>query len=287
MRDLEERRRRQAEIFDKTRRANDSRSGGSLVRKQVSDQRYWLEIWDSIGERVSEEHTADLVSRAVEDVQRVSEGHNVAYGWSGGKDSLALQIVMDMAGITECVFVITDLEYESFLKWATDRMPDGCEVAHRAEVNLHWLHDKPEMLFPPDSEASAKWFAAVQHAGQAEYITRRNISLMHLGRRSLDGNMTGQNGHTRSRRGNFYNPIRGWTHEEVLAVLHYHSVELPPIYRWPRGFQVGTGPWPARQFCRTVEHGWSEVFEIDEKVVRQASRVFSSAKDFLIRRGPV
>jgi 3'-phosphoadenosine 5'-phosphosulfate sulfotransferase (PAPS reductase)/FAD synthetase len=279
-RTLEERRSRQREIFDRTLRQNDSRSGGSLIRKQVSDQRYWLEIWDSIGDRVTRAHVDEIVTRAVEDVQRVSSG-TVAYGWSGGKDSLALQIVMEAAGYPECVFVITDLEYESFLKWATDRMPDGCEVNARSEVNLHWLVERPEQLFPPDAEASAKWFAAVQHAGQADYIKRRNIDLMHLGRRSMDGNMTGKDGFTKSRRGNFYNPIRDWSHEDVLAVLHYHDIELPPIYRWPRGFQVGTGPWPARQFCRTVDHGWGEVFQIDPSIVRVAANHFTSAKQFL------
>lgn len=281
MRTLDERRQRQTEIFDKTMRANDGRSGSvSLVRKQVSDQRYWLSVWETIGDRVTRAHVDEIVTRAVEDVQRVSTG-NVAYGWSGGKDSLALEIVMDAAGITECVFVITDLEYESFLKWATDRMPDGCEVAHRVEINLPWLVERPEMLFPPDAEASAKWFAAVQHTGQSEYIKRRGVQLMHLGRRSMDGNMTGKDGFTRSRRGAFYNPIRHWTHEDVLGVLYHYDIELPPIYRWPRGFQVGTGPWPARQFCRTIEHGWGEVHEIDSAIVHAAAARIPSARAFL------
>jgi 3'-phosphoadenosine 5'-phosphosulfate sulfotransferase (PAPS reductase)/FAD synthetase len=288
-RTLEQRRAKQAQVFDRIEQQNRGQRS-TLIRKQVSGQQHWQRVWAGINaadKRVHERATA-LIDEGVRETELAMATHGLGatpvYGWSGGKDSLALELVMDAAGIGECCFVITELEWPAFLAWATDRMPDGCSVVHRAEINLRWLNSHPDLLFPPDANASAKWFSAVQHTGQQQYLRGRN-ALMFLGRRKMDGNVTGTDGYTESKRGRFFNPIREWTHEDVLMVLKVSGKELPPTYGWPRGYQVGTGPWPARQFCRGVEHGWGECWQIDQDVVRQAARFIPSGQSFMLKYG--
>lgn len=284
---LEQRRAKQAANYDRLASASRRTGAQRLNRKQVSpNQDQWWDIWHRCDRMVSREHVNARVKRAagmIDTLRTVLPGHGrVAFAWSGGKDSLALEIVCREAGIKECVFVITDLEWPEFLQWATDNMPDGCSVVHRPEINLPWLADHPDMLFPPDAQASGKWFANVQHVGQRSYYLAAELDLILMGRRRLDGNYTGKTGLTASRsRGRTYNPLYDWSHEETLALLKHYRVNMPPTYSWPRGFQVGTGPWPARQFCRDVNHGWWEVQKIDPSIVHQAAKVLPSAAEYL------
>ena len=55
----------------------------------------------------------------------------------------------------------------------------------------------------------------------------------------------------------------------------------PPFYRWNRGYRCGTHSWAARQWCKDVNDGWRETYEIDRSIVHFASKHFNSAKEFL------
>ena len=72
-----------------------------------------------------------------------------------------------------------------------------------------------------------------------------------------------------------------WTHEQVLAYIYYYNLEMPPIYNWKNGYLCGTHPWPARQWTKSVENAWAEVYEIDKYIVTEAAKYIGSANDFL------
>ena len=72
-----------------------------------------------------------------------------------------------------------------------------------------------------------------------------------------------------------------WTHEQVLAYIHYYNLAMPPIYDWKNGYLCGTHPWPARQWTGSTENAWSEIYEIDSSIVNEAAEYFESAKAFL------
>jgi len=76
-----------------------------------------------------------------------------------------------------------------------------------------------------------------------------------------------------------------WTHADVIAFNHYHSMPVPPCYSWPNGFVVGTGPWAARQYTRkpggTETQAWREVYAIDPQVVKDAATKLPGAARFL------
>lgn len=256
-----------------------------MGRKQTSTQADWVQARIDIERLVSKEQLDGKISKAVEEVSDVIKGKNVAYGWSGGKDSLALEHVMNLAGVKECLMAMTNLEYPAFLQWVTDNMPPGLEIINTGQ-DLDWLVDNLHMLFPRDSKTAAKWFKMVQHTGQEQYYAEHKLDLIILGRRKKDGNHIpydpkGRPIYTNAKGITRYSPLAEWTHEEVLALMHYYQTPEPPIYSWPRGYQVGTGSWPARQWTRDDRHGWSEVNAIDPSIVKEAAERIDSAARFL------
>ena len=233
-----------------------------LGRKQaIRDQQGWLDV-----RRRTLELVPDIEQR-IEDtvgaIRAAAGGRGLVYGWSGGKDSIVLGRLCDLAGFPSCILVITALEYRAFLQWVTDRMPDRLTVI-RTHHDLEWLRANPEMLFPRNAAIAARWFHQVQHWGQEVYVKREGNPILAVGRRSKDGNFCGgANGMYTSRGVTRYAPLAAWSHEEIFVALGYFEADLPPCYGWPRGYQVGTGPWAARQFAPSVQAAWAEVHQIE------------------------
>ena len=205
-----------------------------------------------------------------------------AFAWSGGKDSIGLEICCEEAGISDCVMAISDLEYPEFLQWVTVNMPDGLTVIN-SEVDIEYIKKHPEMLFPQNAKDASRWFKSVQHKVQNIYFKENNLDVIILGRRLEDGNFIGRNqeywytskGVTR------LSPIYDWTHIDIFCAIHHYKKNEPPFYRWNRGYRCGTHSWAARQWCKDVNDGWRETYEIDRSIVHFASKHFNSAKEFL------
>lgn len=255
----------------------------SLGRKQASTHEDWVRTMANIESIVPKAHIQRLAKQAVADVLRKTAGKKVAYAWSGGKDSIALQGIMELAGIKNCVLGMCDLEYPAFLQWVTDNMPDGLEIVNTGQ-NLQWLAKNQHMLFPQDAATAGKWFKMVQHTAQERYYKKHKLDMIILGRRKADGNYVGKdNIYTNAQGITRYSPIADWSHEELLAFIHYTNMPLPPFYSWPRGYRCGTHNIASRQWCESVEHGWSEVYTIDPNVVREAAKYIESAREYLAK----
>jgi 3'-phosphoadenosine 5'-phosphosulfate sulfotransferase (PAPS reductase)/FAD synthetase len=254
-----------------------ARPASLIGRKQNSVQSQWVVAWQSISASPDRERANGLIAEAAHRIRArllVSNGPAVI-SWSGGKDSLALEIVCRMVGLDRCVIVLSRLEFPAFERWVRDFGPPRLDIERREQVDLDWLRDHPEMLFPKDSRTASRWYALVQHTGQRSYAKRNRIDLMLMGRRSAEGNYLGrrlQHGcEYRDREGfHRYSPLADWTHEDVLHVLAANDVALPPLYSWPRGFRVGTGPWAKRRVASHAQ-GWREVLAIDPSVIRAAA----------------
>lgn len=245
-------------------------SGARLTSKRAGEVE-----WQTAWRRARLSPDLGAAERLVEEAaRRIPRDEPVVYGWSGGKDSLALQVVMDRVEGAQPVLVTSHpaLEFADFLAWALSHAPEGLRVERRDDVNVEWLQARPEMLFPATSTLAAKWFAVVQHAGQRQVMKDTGAGVLVLGRRTADGNFVGpvQPGGARAYRdrGGFLrlSPIADWTHEDLLNVLAAFDVDLPGIYEGPRGFAAGTGPWAARR-ARSVAEGWAEMLLIDPEIV--------------------
>ena len=214
-----------------------------LGRKQSVKNEDWLKAVEDIENLISKEELDEMVNAAVEDIRQETAGKKVAYAWSGGKDSLVLAEICRMAGVTDCMLAVCDLEYPAFMNWIEANKPDGLEIINTGQ-NLEWIGKHPEMLFPRDSQTAARWFSIVQHRAQAKYYKAHDLDMILLGRRRADGNYCGRgsNIYTDGKGVTRYSPLAAWKHEAVLGFTHYYRVPVPPIYSWLNGYLCGTHP---------------------------------------------
>lgn len=248
-----------------------------LPVKQRSEQGSWLAAEADAYDFPDPDRAEHLISTAAQRIRRLLADEHLrhpGYGWSGGKDSQALRIVCERAAVDECYLAISNLEWPAFLAWATDHMPARCHVVLRSRLDLTWLKANPQMLFP-DSQGAARWFSLVQASGRRLYVRGRGLDVVFLGRRLADGNQVAPRGGVgwtyRQEQALIASPLFDWTHEDLLCVLGAHRTPLAPNYRWPRGYRVGTGSWPARQWVGSRANGWDEVTMIDRDVARRAA----------------
>ena len=254
----------------------------SLGRKQSISNQAWLDAVATIEDTVSREQLDELTAATVEDIRATVEGKKAAYAWSAGKDSIVLGHVCEAAGITDSMIGMCDLEYPAFAAWAQANKPTSCEVINTHQ-GLDWLAKHPEMLFPQESATAGRWFSIVQHRAQRLYFKAHKLDSIILGRRRADGNYVGRksNIYTDVKGITRFSPLSDWSHEHILAFIHYHQLPLPPIYGWANGYLCGTHPWPARQWTGGEENGWREVYNIDKSVVITAADYLPGARAYL------
>ena len=256
--------------------------GDILGRKQRIKNSDWIDTFEKIEQLVTKKELDQLVEKTVKEIKKKTKGKKAAYAWSGGKDSLVLSEICQRAGITPCVLVICNLEYKAFTEWVEEHKPPGLSIINTGQ-DIKWLADHLQMLFPQDSKFAARWFQIIQHRGQTKYYREQELDMLLLGRRRADGNYVGKgdNIYTNGQGVTRYSPMSDWTHEQVLAYIHYYNLEMPPIYDWKNGYLCGTHPWPARQWTGSVENAWAEIYDIDSSIVTEAAEHIQSAKDFL------
>lgn len=262
--------------------------GTTIPKKQRATHEQFADVWANIAGLVSKVEIENLVDRTVEDIRRVTRGRRVAFAWSGGKDSQALEIVCRAAGVEPCVMAISDLEWPAFLAWVTDHMPPGLEILAQRDVNLDWLAKNPRYLFPRSSAEDAEWFKRVQWRAQERYYEKERLEMLIMGRRKADGNFMGGDLAIYSKADGMlrFGPIFHWRHEDVFAACHYLADrDIAPIYDWPRGFRVGTHSWPARQWTESVAHGFEETWAVSPDIVREAATKLAPARDWLVTTG--
>jgi len=253
-----------------------------LGRKQNIDNEKWKEVFYNIEQYVSRPELDALVNETVEEIKTNTAGKKAAYAWSGGKDSIVLGKLCEMAGIEDCMMAVCELEYPSFMEWINEHRPEKLEIINTGQ-DMDWLAKHPEMLFPQEAKTASIWFRIVQHTGQAKYYKEKELDMILLGRRRADGNYVGRksNIYTNAKGITRYSPIADWSHEALLAFIHYYGLEMPPIYDWKNGYLCGTHPWPARQWTKDVQSAWEEIYQICPEIVQNASGRLPGAEEYI------
>ena len=250
--------------------------------KRNSSEEDW---WQSFNEPVySREYIEHKVKQTIDEIKALTNGKKLAMAWSGGKDSIALQLIMEKSGLDyDSFIVVSRMEYPEFIKWINDNKPKGLNFVIRNH-DFEWLASHTDMLFPQDSTTNAKWYKIVQHVGQRAFARSNDIDIMLLGRRKADGNYTGRGAnHYQKKTESFvrYCPIADWKHEEVMALLSYEGVNMPPIYSYPNGFRNGTHPIGARPNTTSYEQAYSELYSINPRIVEEMAEYIQSARDYI------
>lgn len=240
--------------------------------------------WERIADLVPRDVAEQAVARAVEETLKVIGRRSAVYGWSGGKDSQALRVVAEQAGIRRSVLgIIPALEWRGYLDWLPANAPAGLVTYRNEKLTLPWLAAHQQYLFPTTSRLGYFWALESARFAQRRYQDEHRPAFQVFGRRTVDGNVCGKDGITVSRGLVSYNPLRGWSHELVLAVCHYFGMGLPPVYFYPHGWRAGTGTWSGRR-VGSVQRSWEATYAAEPDVVTAAAAHIPSARAWLAGR---
>ncbi len=252
-----------------------------LKSKYHNTQEDWVNVYNNISSYISREEIEEKINKTVERIKDVVKDKKVAYAWSGGKDSLALQIIMEKMGIDKGIAAISkELEYTNFLQYIYKNIPKGIEIIN-IPVKFEYLNKHLELLFPQDSVNMSKWYKMIQHTAQNKYIKKNSIDILILGRRKQDGNYTGKNNvySKKNQSAIMYSPLADWKHEDILAVLYYYDIKLPDIYYMENGFNTGTHNIFARMGDK--RKNLEEVYKYDKKLLEKLAPHIDLIKEFL------
>lgn len=251
-----------------------------LKSKYHNTQEDWLNVYNNISSYISKEEIETKISEAMENIKKIIKGKKVAYAWSGGKDSLALQVIMEKIGINKGIAAISEnLEYPSFLKFFNEYLPKGIEVK-KISIDMNYLKEHPELIFPVGSINSDKWDKMIHLKAQNNYVKENNIDILIMGRRKQDGNFVGKNNiYSRKDGVTIYSPLADWKHEDILAILYYYGLKLPDIYFMKNGFNLGTHNVFSRMGDK--KECLEEIYKHDKTILEKLSLHFDFLKEFL------
>lgn len=258
-----------------------------LKAKHFNTQEEWLEVWNNYEKYRSREEIEETIAASVAEAKLVCSGKNAAYAWSGGKDSIALQIVCEEAGINKGFCAYNQLFFSDSIDFFFRNRPDGIEMIDTGE-DYDWLAQHPSFMFPPST--TNNWSERTHLRCQADYSRRHGIDIMLMGKRSQDGNwvpkkslvVTGANGVP------IYCPIRNWTHEDVICAIRYRGKNLSDFYfREGGGFHYGDTKFALMSPMKgeTVLDAWNRIYKLEpEKVYRSANAGIPTALQYLRAR---
>lgn len=247
-------------------------------KHSVTDEE-WLYAWNNIESLISRQEAEAKVEAAVVRVQELIAGKRAGYGWSGGKDAMALQVVMERAGITTCgISYCESLAFPKVMQWCRENAPAGLQWIDNPRFTIDYYKKHEDMLFVTDNQKRNNLYAKCIRKGWQLFYEKNKLDILCLGKRVQDGNSCGKNGQYVDANGlDIFCPIYDWKHEDVMAVNHYfNGGRLPYTYFKYHGFRHGVGhSWGI------LEDGWDELWEIDEDIVRNAAQHLKSAAEFL------
>lgn len=263
----------------------------SLKRKHNNAQSSWEDGYNRSTDLYSESH---MRSRMLQAAERIAshpvDVDKMFYGWSGGKDSVVLQRVCEIAGVKKSVLGICDRQFEfpAMHDFCIENKPPMCDV-YTAAISYDFLENNPKYLFPYKyRDRRALHPRLVIHASW-EYCRKKNgCETLLLGHRVKDGNICGDNGLYMGRTGlTKLCPIYDFTHEEVFAAIKYFNLPLAPIYSMPDGYNMGTGPWvyvkPKDE--ESKDSAMDLVASIDVSVLQNSAPHLSVIREYCDRKG--
>lgn len=239
----------------------------------------WLQTIDNIENIVSFDRIKQLSKSAIDNVAKIIDGKNTILSYSAGKDSIVLEHLLRSLNI-KSIMAYSDLEYPEFMKWVINNKPKNCTLINSGQ-DLEWLSKNQDMIFPKNSAIASKWYNIVQHRVQNKYIKNNNVECIILGRRNQDGNHCGTNGSYVKDGCVYLSPIYNWTHEDILAYIHYYNLELPPIYNWEDGYKQGTHNWASYiLYDKTPTQALDRLYKIDKGVIIKAKDYIPFIKEY-------
>lgn len=214
-----------------------------LKRKKHNTQVEWLNAYRDVKEYMKTPegvHEAELLIEKA--ISRIPSKDACIYGWSGGKDALALEVICETAGIHDCVLGTIGMrwEYPVFAEYVKEHAPERLHIIDFG-VTPEFLNRHPNLLIPATSKDNYFWYKYCNQRAYNTFADDMNADFILLGLRTQDGNKC--HGRKDQRQ---ISPMHDFTHEDVFKIMAYGKKELPPIYYLPDGFNQGTHAWVMR-----------------------------------------
>lgn len=245
-----------------------------LKVKKRNTQKEWVDAWNSIAQREPDKQKAEkLIEKALTRIPK--ETDKCIFGWSGGKDALALEIICQRAGIEHCVLgtIGEQWEYPSFWKYVQEHKPKGLEIKN-FNISEQFMYDHPNLVFPANARDNYAWYQKCNQRSYYEFADEKNANYILLGHRNLDGNNCKS-----SKNGKIY-PLFDFTHEDIFCILSAYHIQLPEMYFYIDGFKQGTHAWIMRSGATAIDDIWA----IDKELLLSHRRL-PKIKDFLLTKG--
>lgn len=215
-----------------------------LKSKKHNTQAEWVGAWEAAKLRAS---TADGVAEAERIIDkcldRFPSGTSV-YGWSGGKDSIALGIIAEAGGFTDGVLTSEGERWEwpSFVRFVKENKPKGVKIREMG-ITADFLNERPELVWPTEYRFAWWWTKQKNQNAVHDYVVKVGAENLILGHRTQDGNWC--NGGRPFDKGKFRRcfPMHDLTHEDVFLLIAYGGIGLPDQYFYEDGFMRGTRAW--------------------------------------------
>ena len=243
---------------------------GPKIKTSFDD---FYNVWKHIEDYVSYDEIAAKVDEAVAYCKRFSN-LRCGYGWSAGKDSIALQVIMEKAGVYRSVMCTCPEESPIFMQWVLENKPTECFIHSDKTITKEFLL-KHQDRFWQQSNASW-WYKFVPWNGLRELQRRYDLDVLFLGRRTNDNNYSKKAFRSKLVDCMQVSPMIDWRHEDVLACVHYFKNDnLPPLYSIPC---IGM-PEPIFWFERKGR--WPEVAKLHPELIPGLAKYFPEARKYL------
>lgn len=262
-----------------------------LKKQNIKSNKQWLEAYENSTSFYSYKDILDLEQKTIKKIEKVCLNYkNVCSGWIAGKDSIVLDNILKKCNINYKPIIWRGInEYPEMKKWIDENKPNNLIEEVIDKYSLEFLENHPDYLFCKNKTRqnwmSTKW------TRQRKDIKKYGFDLFITGRRIKDGNQCGsiEDDFIVKKDGyDVFSPIADWEPEQLLAYIKYNNIDLPPFYKWDRGFLIGSiamGEWTERAILdKTEDEVWEELFEIDKSIVIEASKKLTSAKRFMERK---
>lgn len=202
---------------------------------------------------------------------------SIGLAWSGGKDSIVLSHLLDNHQIyyDKSIIALYHYQYPSFERWIRDKknQPRNLEFSKMVGVDTRKLNNDQKFLFPETKKETSYAYTKDRWNIQKKFALENNLDVMLYGRRNQDRNNTGVNGLLKHKDFDRYSPIYDWTNEELMAYIHYNNIELPEIYLYHDGFELGTEPWTSKRLVNDLKQTFDIVLSDEKEAIEIAVRL--------------
>lgn len=222
-----------------------------------------------------------------------SKYKNICLGYSGGKDSIAIQSLLDKAKIKYTAIIWqTMFQFPENQKWIKEHGPEGLVFQKIDRPNVEDLKADNSLLFSMTKEAD-NTYMRYKWSSQRKYLSKQKFDLFVTGRRIAESNNCGKKNDNFVRKGKEYDsfsPIATWSSEEVFAYLKYNNIDLPWQYvNTINGFAYGSVAWTERRrfghLYSTLKDRLNEVYDADKSVLMDLRNDISEIDVFLKEKG--